>query len=129
MELTITARAGNFMRRMVRFGGAGATGFRLVVSPGGCSGLSSEFTVEPAPREGDCVIEQEGFKVFLPEPSRALLEGYTIDFADTAMESGLKFTNPNAHGTCGGACGSSSNAPTGADPAVATVSVGSIGRR
>ena len=48
MDITITPAAQKFMRRMVRFGGDGATGFRLLVSPGGCSGLASEFTVEPA---------------------------------------------------------------------------------
>lgn len=126
MDLTITPKAGNFMRRMVRFGlsGAGA-GFRLVVSPGGCSGLSSEFTIEANPQFGDYVIEQEDFKVFLPPSSRELLEGYTIDFADTMMDTGLKFFNPNARGICG--CGSS--APGNTDATLATVSIAAIARR
>ncbi|GAO35425.1 heme biosynthesis protein HemY [Sulfuricella sp. T08] len=107
MNLTITLMAENFMRRMVRFGNAGATaGFRLVVSPGGCSGLSSEFTVERAPHFGDYVIELEFLRVFMPKASRDLLEGCIIDFADAVMEAGLKFFNPNAHGTCGGSCSS-----------------------
>lgn len=126
MELTITPKAGNFMRRMVRFGGAGScAGFRLVVSPGGCSGLSSEFTVEAGPQFGDYVIEQDDFRIFMPESSRALLDGYTIDFADTMMETGLKFFNPNARGVCG--CGSS--APGDTDPMMSTVSIASIARR
>jgi len=107
MNLTITLMAENFMRRMVRFGSTGATaGFRLVVSPDGCSGLSSEFTVERSPHFGDYVIEQDGLRVFMPKGSRDLLEGCIIDFADTVMESGLNFFNPNAHGTCGGSCSS-----------------------
>ncbi|MDP2828453.1 MAG: iron-sulfur cluster assembly accessory protein [Sulfuricellaceae bacterium] len=126
MDLTITPKAGGFIRRMVRFGNAGGSaGFRLVVSPGGCSGLSSEFTIEAGPQFGDYVLEQEGLKIFLPEPSRALLDGYTIDFADTMMETGLKFFNPNARGACG--CGSS--APGNTDPTVATISIASIARR
>ena len=126
MELTITPKAGSFMRRMVRFGLAGGNaGFRLIVSPGGCSGLSSEFTIEASPQFGDYVIEQEDFKVFLPESTRELLEGYTIDFADTMMETGLKFFNPNARGVCG--C--SSSAPGNTDPTVATINVASIARR
>jgi iron-sulfur cluster assembly accessory protein len=126
MELTITPKAENFMRRMVRFGNAGAcAGFRLIVSPGGCSGLSSEFTVDANPQFGDYVVEQEDLKIFLPQSSRELLEGYTIDFADTMMETGLKFFNPNARGVCG--CGTS--APGGSDPTVATVNIASIARR
>lgn len=126
MDLTITPKAGSFIRRMVRFGNAGASaGFRLVVSPGGCSGLSSEFTVEANPQFGDYVVELEDLKVFLPQSSRELLEGYTIDFADTMMETGLKFFNPNARGVCG--CGTS--APGNTDPTLATVNVSSISRR
>lgn len=128
MDLTITLLAENFMRRMVRFGNAGpAAGFRLVVSPGGCSGLSSEFTVEGAPHFGDYVIEREGLRLFMPQSSRDLLDGCIIDFADTMMETGLKFFNPNARSTCGGSCSSSSAALDSA-PGMATISVGSIGR-
>jgi iron-sulfur cluster assembly accessory protein len=126
MNLTVTPKAENFMRRMVRFGLMGnKAGFRLVVSPGGCSGLSSEFTIETGPTFGDYVLELVDLNVFLPESSRELLEGYTIDFADTMMETGLKFFNPNARGICG--CGTS--APGDNDPMVSTVSIASIARR
>lgn len=126
MNLTITPKAENFMRRMVRFGLMGnKAGFRLVVSPGGCSGLSSEFTIETGPTFGDYVLELVDLNVFLPESSRELLEGYTIDFADTMMKTGLKFFNPNARGICG--CGTS--APGDNDPMVSTVSIASIARR
>ncbi|MGD9787913.1 MAG: HesB/IscA family protein [Sulfuricellaceae bacterium] len=126
MNLTVTPKAEQFMQRMVRFGGAGAgAGFRLVVSPGGCSGLSAEFTVETSPQAGDKVLELEGLKLFLPTESALLLDGCTIDFADTLMETGLKFHNPNARGVCG--CGSST--PGNTAPTMATVSLSSIGRR
>lgn len=125
MNLTVTPRAEQFMQRMVRFGGAGAgAGFRLVVSPGGCSGLSSEFTVEAA-KDGDKVVELGSVKLLLSAESALLLDGYTVDFADTMMETGLKFHNPNARGVCG--CGSST--PGNTDPTTATVSLSSIGRR
>lgn len=124
MNVTITEKAGTFMKRMIRFnGGTAESGFRLQVTPGGCSGLSSEFTVEPAPLEGDAVLESGGIKVFLPAESRILLEGVTIDFADTPMSTGLTFINPNAQ-----ACGCSS-AEAGAPPKTASVSISSIQRR
>jgi len=97
MNIVITPRAEKFISRMIRFnGGAADAGFRLSVTPGGCSGLSSSFTVEAAPQAGDAVLENNGVRVFLPAESRILLEGVTIDFADTAASTGLSFINPNA---------------------------------
>lgn len=122
MNITITSAAEKFMRRMVRFGGPADAGFRLSVTAGGCSGLASSFTVEAAPQSGDATFDCNGLKVFLPAESRLLLEGVTIDFADTAVESGLTFINPNA-GACG--CSSSSGKP----PAAATISISSIQRK
>lgn len=122
MELTITPNAEKFIRRMVRFGGAGENaGFRLTVSPGGCSGLSAEFSVEAEPKAGDEVVAHNGLKLFLPAESVKLLEGYTVDFSETPMSSGFVFSNPNAAGC--GTC--SSSAPAGA-PGTVSVSVSSI---
>lgn len=118
MDLTITPSAEKFIRRMVRFGGAGGdAGFRLSVSPGGCSGLASEFSVEAEPKSGDAVIFVNGIKLFLPAESRLLLQGVTIDFSETPTSSGFVFHNPHSTG-----CGTCSSASTGA----ATVSVSAI---
>ena len=121
LNVTFTAAAEKFLRRVVRFSGlqAGA-GLRLCVSAGGCSGYSSAFTVEAEPRAGDSVVDVNGLKVFLPSESRLLLDGVTVDFADTPTQSGLTFFNPNA-GPC--ACSSSATAPT---PGVVKVDVGAI---
>ena len=122
MELSLTPAAEKFVRRMIRFGGAGeSAGFRLTVSAGGCSGLASEFTVEAAPLPNDAVVEVNGVKFFLPAESRLLLEGATIDFADTPTNSGLTFVTPNSP-----SCGCSS---TSASSGVASVDISSIGHR
>lgn len=119
MNVTITPGAEKFIRRMIRFGGAGEmAGFRLSVTAGGCSGLASEFSVEAAPKTGDSVVEVAGVKLFLPAESRLLLDGVTIDFADTPMNSGLTFIDPKAK-----SCGCSS-----ADKGTTTVNIGSISR-
>jgi iron-sulfur cluster assembly accessory protein len=108
-NVTVTPAAETFMRRMVRFGGRGEkAGFRLSVSPGGCSGLSSTFSVEAAPLAGDDVLTVNGLTIYLPAESRKLLAGVTIDFLDTRTESGLAFIDPKAEG-----CACSSGAPTG----------------
>jgi iron-sulfur cluster assembly protein len=131
MELTLTPKAEKFIGRMIRFnGGTPEHGFRLTVSPGGCSGLSSEFTVEAAPMQGDQVIEASGLRLFLPAESRILLDGATIDFKDTPMESGLAFITKNAS-SCG--CSSSDGQHAHAEPpspsGTATVSLDSIQRK
>ena len=68
----ITAAAEKFMRRMVRFSDHPAGGFRLTVSPGGCSGYNSEFSVEAQPQAGDQTVLVQGLKVFLPAESRLM---------------------------------------------------------
>jgi iron-sulfur cluster assembly accessory protein len=123
MDIKITPAAEKFMRRMVRFGGPEGSGFRLEVAPGGCSGLSSTFSVEPAPQEGDATVDWNGLKVFLPVQSRLLLNGVTVDFADTATTSGLTFFNPQAP-----AASCSSSAPAG-PPATASISISAIQRK
>lgn len=122
MDLTITPSAEKFIQRMVRFGGAGAdAGFRLAVSPGGCSGLASEFSVEPAPLTGDATVVISGLKLFLPAESRLLLQGMTMDFKDTPLQSGLVFTDPKSTG-----CGTCSTSSPGAMPGEVAVPLSAI---
>lgn len=107
--VVVTPAAEAFMRRIVRFGGQGArAGFRLTVSPGGCSGLSSQFTVEAKPQANDEVVSVNGLDLFLSPDSRKLLAGVTIDFLETRTESGFAFIDPNKE-----SCACSTGAPTG----------------
>jgi iron-sulfur cluster assembly protein len=125
INMTVTQAAERFMKRMVKFSGLPnpeAAGFRLTVAPGGCSGYTSEFTVEAAPLEGDKAVVVNGLTLFLPAESRLMLEGVTVDFADTPTQSGLTFFNPNA-ASCG--C-SSSEGSSAAPPGVAKIEIGSI---
>jgi iron-sulfur cluster assembly accessory protein len=100
-SVTISEGAAKFMRRMVRFGNVGlGGGFRLVVSPGGCSGLSADFSIEADPKPGDATLAVDGLKVFVPTESAKLLAGVTVDFVDTPMQQGLTFFNPKAVSSC-----------------------------
>jgi iron-sulfur cluster assembly protein len=122
-NVTVTAAAEKFMRRMVRFSDHPAGGFRLSVAPGGCSGYTSAFTVEPTPRGGDSELAVNGLRIFLPAESRLLLDGITVDFTESAVQSGLAFINPNA-----ASCACSSAGPA-ERPAEASVALSSIRRR
>ena len=94
MNFTITPAAEKFIRLMIRADGSATSGFRLVLSPGGCSGMNADISVHPEPSPGEAVVDLNGVKLFLPAESRILLEGVTIDFADTATQTGLVFRDP-----------------------------------
>jgi iron-sulfur cluster assembly accessory protein len=111
MNLTLTPAAEKFIRRMLRFS-AGAGGFRLAVTSGGCSGLAAEFDVEPAPRAGDTTFNLGDIKLFLPAESRLLLQDVTIDFSETPTSSGFVFHDPKA-APCGCASDKAAGVPTG----------------
>jgi len=121
VELAITAAAERFIKRMLRLGGGDDSGFRLVVTAGGCSGLSGNFSIERQPLPGDAVFMHNGMRFFLPAESRLLLEGVTVDFADTPTETGLVFRDPKA-ASCG--CSSAKDAL----PGVASIDVSRIAR-
>jgi iron-sulfur cluster assembly accessory protein len=106
MSFTLTPSAEKFIRRMLRFSG-GAGGFRLSVSAGGCSGLAAEFDVEPAPRPGDAVVAFGDVNLYVPAESHLLLDGVTVDFVETRVQSGFIFHDPKP-GSC--ACSSTDTA-------------------
>ena len=121
-NVTLTPAAAKFINRIVRFSGlpAGA-GLRLAVTPGGCSGYSSEFSAEAAPAAGEQLLEVGGVRLFLGAESRLMLNGITIDFTETATQSGLSFIDPNKE-AC--ACSSAETPKVG----VTKIEVASIGR-
>ena len=94
MNFTLTSAAERFIRFMLRVDGGPGFGFRLAVTPGGCSGLNADIHVVAAPDPGEQVVECNGIKLFLNAESRLLLDGVTIDFADTAAQTGLVFRDP-----------------------------------
>jgi iron-sulfur cluster assembly protein len=100
MNLALTTAAEKFIRRLIRYDGGPGSGLRLAVSAGGCSGLAAQFDVEPAPRPGDGVVEYGDIRLFLPAESCLLLEGVTIDFADTPSQTGFVFHDPKTP-SCG----------------------------
>jgi iron-sulfur cluster assembly protein len=122
-NVTLTPAATKFINRIVRFSGLGqSAGLRLSVTPGGCSGYASEFSPEAFPQTGEQLLEVGGVRLFLGAESRLLLNGLTIDFTETATQSGLSFIDPNQE-AC--ACSSAETAPKAA---VTKIDISSIGR-
>src|ERR1700736_2369230 len=83
-------------------------GLRLGVLGGGCSGLSYQFKFDEKSRPPDQILNFDDVKVVIDPRSRVLLDGMTLDWKDSLMQSGFVFENPNAKKSCG--CGTSFSA-------------------
>ena len=106
MPVTLTPPAADKVRAlMAQPDQTEATGLRVKVVGGGCSGLSYQIALERAAEETDQVIECEGVKLYIDPKSLLFLDGTQIDYQESMMGSGFAFSNPNATGTCG--CGTS----------------------
>jgi iron-sulfur cluster assembly protein len=80
-------------------------GLRLGVQGGGCSGLSYLIKFETQARANDQVFQFDDVKIFVDPKSLLYLEGLTLDYTESLMQSGFSFQNPNAKKSCG--CGTS----------------------
>jgi iron-sulfur cluster assembly protein len=102
--VTLTPAAEQQVRELVAEANEPGIGLRLGIKGGGCSGLTYvlDFTEH---REGDTILEFEGFKVFLDRKSTIYLSGITLDHQSGLSGRGFVFQNPMATNTCG--CGES----------------------
>ena len=82
-----------------------ASGLRVAVRGGGCSGLEYALDFEVEARDNDHVLEYDDLRVFVDPVSARYLNGTEIDYVMGVTGAGFKFNNPNASGSCG--CGSS----------------------
>lgn len=84
-----------------------ASMLRLMVSSGGCSGYSYEFSlVDSAEGEDDIIVEREGVSLVVDEVSLSFLEDCEVDYVEEMIRSSFQVVkNGLADSKCG--CGSS----------------------
>ncbi|MDX2213946.1 MAG: iron-sulfur cluster assembly accessory protein [Oculatellaceae cyanobacterium bins.114] len=108
MTITLTEKAEFRLRAFIQ-GSADQTittkGIRIGVSDGGCSGYQYTLDITNAPTTDDLVFQQGRVPVYIDRQAAPLLDGIVVDYVEGILESGFKFSNPNATATCG--CGQS----------------------
>ena len=103
--LLVTPAAVGVIRNLMEQRGIPGHALRVFVSGGGCSGLQYGMAFEPAPRDFDAGVENDGVRLLIDPTSLMYLQGSTIDYVDSLMGGGFRIDNPNAVSSCG--CGHS----------------------
>jgi iron-sulfur cluster assembly protein len=102
--LTLSAAAGEKIRALLEQENDPSLGLRIFVAGGGCSGLQYGMTLDEE-QEGDTVIVEDGFRIFVDDMSVSYIVGSEVDYVDSLMGAGFTVNNPNAVSSCG--CGHS----------------------
>ena len=79
---------------------------RIGVVPGGCSGHTYSAVVDDRADPADLTLYESGKLRIATDPrSAGYLDGLQIDYSDDLIQSGFRFRNSKAGGSCG--CGAS----------------------
>ncbi|PPR11704.1 MAG: Iron-binding protein IscA [Alphaproteobacteria bacterium MarineAlpha11_Bin1] len=103
--MSLTESAAARVRQLMEMRTEPATGLRIGIRTGGCSGMaySMEFARNKEPL--DEVVEEKGVKLFVDSKALMYLIGTEMDYVEDKLQSGFVFNNPNEKGRCG--CGES----------------------
>lgn len=102
--VTLTPQAKERLRALISQEADPATGLRVQVVPGGCSGFEYDLSLG-RPQEGDEVVESDGVRVIVDRFSVPYLLGVELDYEEGFQGAGFLINNPNAAASCG--CGKS----------------------
>jgi iron-sulfur cluster assembly accessory protein len=103
--VTITDKAAEKARGILRDRGIENGALRVFVVSGGCSGYQYGMAIARNREEDDIAIDAEGVTILVDSESAPLLDGAEVDYVEDLMKSGFTIFNPNAVRSC--ACGSS----------------------
>jgi len=107
MTITLTEKAEFRLRAFLQSSSAPSTdkGIRVGVNDGGCNGYQYTLDIVQNANPNDLIEQQGKIRIYVDPNNTHLLNGVVIDFVEGLLESGFKFSNPNATDTCG--CGKS----------------------
>ncbi|MCW2285277.1 iron-sulfur cluster assembly accessory protein [Rhodoblastus acidophilus] len=102
--IELTPSAVSAAKTIVETAKTPASGLRIMVEAGGCSGFMYKMELA-SEQAGDAVIDADGVKIFIDDISQPMVAGMVVDYASSLEQSGFVFNNPNATASCG--CGKS----------------------
>ena len=105
MAITITPKAKDKIRSLLRQRQTPDQCLRIALQGGGCSGFMYNYEFIESPAESDKVFDFEDVKICIDVKSYLFLNGMEIDYEEDLLKSGLIFNNPRATRSCG--CGES----------------------
>lgn len=105
MEIHLTEKAVRQFHWIFEKNGDPEAVLKIGVRNGGCSGMS--YTMDLVKVTGGEYVTQDmgDFKLILDPDDEPYIDGLTIDYNDSILNSGFQFANPKADETCG--CGTS----------------------
>ena len=89
----LTVAAEQFIRRMMRFAPGATAGFRMKVTPGGCSGPSVSFDLASELGPNEVLWSPAGLRIFLDHGSSSTLDGAVVDFIESRSHTGFTVTS------------------------------------
>ncbi len=104
MAISVSPNAANKIRTLLATNDKPASGLRVKVVGGGCSGLQYKMDLD-VERPGDKTFGDQDAQIIVDRKSFLYLNGTELDYSESLMESGFKMQNPNVKRTCG--CGQS----------------------
>lgn len=99
--ITLTESAIIKVKELIRNREKETAGIRIGINSKGCSGMSYTFEYADEILNNDESVEISDFKILIDPKSLLFVIGTEIDFVDEGLESGFKFSNPNAKSICG----------------------------
>ena len=109
-EISLSDMARQQMAVLMQSADDGIEGVRVLVTGGGCGGMSYGMTFTDVVTDKDKVLQGEGYKIIVDAFALSYLKGFYIDFVEQGLNASFVFNNVfQAVGGSGGcsACGSS----------------------
>ncbi len=104
-QVGLTESANEQVQKLIAMEGNPNMKLRIMVSSGGCSGFSYNFSLDDKVKEDDQLFTFGEVDVLVDEASLPFVEGAQLDYVTDLMGSSFQMSNPNATSECG--CGSS----------------------
>ena len=105
IPITVTKRAINQIKILLKQRGKPSFGIRIGVKTGGCSGFTYNVEYADNAAQFDEVIEIADIRILIDPKAIMYLIGTEMDYVEGDFKSGFVFNNPNEKSKCG--CGKS----------------------